>query len=406
MSAGRSRRFHVVLSILVVATALAVAGGVWFFGGLGARAGSQADPPASAQAGVSPAPRPAGETPQPSNGSETPGKEAKKTPIPVSVSAVGTGTVSSYITSTANLVPEKDVKVLAEAEGRLADLLVEEGDRITRGQVLASLVRDEAEIAAKKAELRAANARLNQERARKVAAENLMSREEFDRITLENDVAQQELAEAKWRLEKTTIRAPFTGRVTERMVKMGQHVRPGDILFGIADFDPLIAWIYLPERDVLGLQEGREVRITLKAGEDTRFQGRVRQISPVVDTATGTVKVTVEAIEPPNEVRPGAFVTIEIVRETRLEVVLVPREAVVRELQDAYVFVTNGEVAQKRSVSLGIEEGGRIETRAGLSVGEQVVVSGQGGLKDGSPVRIVVAEASTHVRVESRPTRS
>ena len=332
--------------------------------------------------------------------------DKEKTPVPVSVSPIALGAVSSYITTTANLVPENEVKVLAEAEGRVDQVLVEEGDRVGRGQILAQLVKDDADITFKKAHLRSESARLAHERAVKVVDENLMSREAFDKVTLENEVAQQELAEAQWRLDKTTIRAPFGGRVTERVVKPGQHVRPGDALFTVSDFDPLIARIYLPEKDVIGLQEGREVRITLKASDDTRFAGRIRQISPVVDPATGTVKVTVEAAARPAIVRPGAFVTIEIVREVHARAVLLPREAVIRELQDSYVFVVRGDVAERREVSLGLEEGGRIEALSGVTAGEQVIVAGQGGLKPGSPVKVIAApEASDLGLAQARPVR-
>jgi membrane fusion protein (multidrug efflux system) len=329
-----------------------------------------------------------------------------KTAVPVSVAAIAVGTVSSYITSTANLVPENEVKVLAEAEGRVAELLVEEGHRVAKGQLLAALVRDEEEIALKKAQLRSTNARLAHERGVKVVDQDLMSREAFDKVVMEKEIAEQELAEAQWRLEKTAIRAPFAGRITVRDIKLGQHIRPGDTLFTVSDFDPLIARIFLPEKDLFGLKEGREVRITLKANEETRFRGRIRQISPVVDTATGTVKVTVEAVAPPAEVRPGGFVTIDIVRETRPKAVLVPREAVIRELQDAYVFVANGEVAEKRPVALGLEEAGVVEAVSGVKAGEQVIVAGQGGLKNGSPIKIIPAREASDLGLQrERPLR-
>ena len=321
----------------------------------------------------------------------------KKAPVPVSVASLATGTVSSYITSTANLITENEVKVLAEAEGRLAELRVEEGMRVTRGQMLASLAREDAEIALNKAQVRATNAHLAHDRAVKALAEDLLSRESFDKVAMEKDIADQELAEARWRLEKTMIRAPFAGRITERAVKLGQHVRPGDPLFTVADFDPLIAKIYLPEKDIYGLSEGRAVHIMLKANEAVKFDGRIRQISPVVDTATGTVKVTVEAVAAPSDVRPGAFVTIDIVHEVHSRAVLVPREAIIREMQEAYVFIAKGEVAEKRPVSLGLEESGRIEALSGLKAGEQVVVAGQGGLKDGTPIRIIPPEATTQL---------
>jgi len=330
----------------------------------------------------------------------------EKAPVPVSVAAIATGPVSSYISATANLVAESEVKVLAEAEGRVAELHVEEGSRIGKGQVLAQLVREDAEIALKKTQVRLENARINFERAQQEVADHLISQEQFDKDHLDLQIAQQELAEAQWRLAKTTIRAPFGGRVTERFMKLGQHVRPGDQLFTVSDFDPLIAKIFLPEKDVYWLKEGREVRITLKANEQTRFSGRIRQISPVVDTATGTVKLTIEAKEPPAEVRPGAFVTIDIVRTTHPQAILLPREAVIRELQDAYVFVAAGGVAEKRTVALGLEEGGRFEALSGVKAGEQVIVAGQGGLRQGSPIKVIPSpEASDLGAAADHPAR-
>lgn len=396
---SQRKRFLIFSGILVVLVGALVATGLFF---KRSRAAQGADTQATADSGNA-----AGASAQGSGGvAHASTKTEEKAPIPVSVAPIATGAVSSYITSTANLVPENEVKVLAEADGRVAELLVEEGSRVARGQVLAQLVKDDAEIMLKKAQVRLENTRLNFERAKEEVASNLISREQYDKDYLDNQIAQQELAEAQWRLDKTTIRSPFGGRVTERYVKLGQHLHPGEQLFTVSDFDPLVARIFLPEKDVFGLKEGRDVRITLKANDTTRFHGRIRQISPVVDTGTGTVKLTIEASAPPPEVRPGAFVTIDIVRETRPQAILVPREAVVRELQDAYVFVANGGVAEKRTISLGLEEGGRIEALSGLKAGEQVIVAGQGGLKQGSPIKVIPApEASDLLIQDDRPVR-
>ncbi len=321
------------------------------------------------------------------------GKEEKngKAPVPVSVASIALAPISSYITATANLVAENEVKVLSEAEGRVASLLVEEGKFVRKGAPLVQLVRGDAEIAEAKARVRFSNARVAWERAKGMFDKGLMSQGDYDKVVMEKEVAQSELAEAQWRLSKTTVRAPFDGVIAVRTVSEGQHVRPGDSLFTITDFDPLVARIYLPERDVIGLEEGRQVRLTLRATDQVRFGGRIRQISPVVDTATGTVKVTVEAVRPPESVRPGAFVAVDIVRSTRPSATVLPREAVLRELQASHVFVAEKGLAKKRSVTLGIEEGDRVEVLSGVKAGEQVIVAGQGGLKDGSPIKILAA---------------
>lgn len=324
-------------------------------------------------------------------------EENAKDPIPVEVIAAKGGSISSFISATANLVPENEVQILAEWEGRVAVLKVEEGDAIQQGAVLAELARRDGEIALSKTKVKAENSRLAFERSQRLLQQELISQEEFDRTKLDRDLAQQELAEAEWRLEKTYIRSPFSGRITERMVQLGQHVRPGDHLFSVADFDPLIARIYLPEADVLDLEVGRAVEIGLRASSDVTFRGRIRQISPVVDTATGTVKLTIEARQVPKEVRPGAFVRVDIVRQTVDEAVLVPREAVVRELQRAFVFVAKDGVAEKRTVELGMEEKGWLQTVSGVDVGDKIIVAGQGGLKDGAPVKLLSSETSVEL---------
>jgi len=316
-------------------------------------------------------------------------EEDEEIPVPVEVAEITTGAIASYISATANLVAEDQVKVLAEAEGRVERLQVEEGDLVAKGQVLAVLVQDEARIAKSKVELKASNASAALERAKGTYDQGLISIEAYDKLNMEYEVARQEVAEAEWRLAKTVIRAPFSGRITERFITLGQHLRPGDELFTVADYDPLVARIYLPERDVIELEEGREVRITLAANAEFSFSGRIRQIAPVVDIATGTVKVTVEAVQPPAGVRPGAFVSIGIVREQHPAALLLPRESVIRELRAAHVFVTEDDSAVKKAVELGLEEGDLVEVLSGVAEGDKVVIAGQGGLDDGQRIKIL-----------------
>lgn len=320
-------------------------------------------------------------------------KDSKKAPVPVSVEQAAVAEISSYISATANLVAEQQVDLVAEAEGRVTTLVVEEGDFVRKGAVLATLNRDDAQISLNKARVRAANAKAAFDRAHDLHERGLLSRSDFDVRELEKRVADEELAEAEYRISKATVRAPFAGRVTSRDIVLGKHVRPGEKLFTIVDVDPLIARIYLPERDVVGLQEKQKVRLTLRAAESVAFEGRIRQISPVVDVATGTVKLTIEAEKAPEQVRPGAFVAVHVTREKRASAVVVPRDAVIRELSEAHVFVVDGEVAHRRKITLGLEEGGRVEAVSGLKAGDRVVTAGQGALRDGAAVKVMDAPA-------------
>ncbi len=398
------RRFLRIFLVLLAVVAVSAAGGSLYYMKAANGTGGSQDSSSGTENG-----QPAEENAAEGEGAENGEKKDEKDAIPVSVVAVSRGTVSSYVTATANLVAENEVRVLAEAEGRVDRLLVEEGDYVKKGQLLAALVQDDGRIAYQKALVKSANAKTAFERSTRMGEQRMISEEELEKVAMDHDIAEQELAEAKWSLDKTEIRAPFGGRVTGRMITVGQHVRPADELFAVTDFDPLVARIYLPEKDVIGLAEGREVRIALKADENVKFEGRIRQISPVVDVATGTVKLTIEAVNPPGDVRPGGFVNIDIVRETRPNVVVLPRGAVIRELQKAHVFVVDGDVAERRAVSLGLEEGDSMEIVSGVNAGEQVVIAGQGSLKNGSAIKIIPASTDATALSDSeqdeRPDR-
>lgn len=370
---GRQRRRWKWLSI--VGVALVIAGGavmVMNMGADGARGVDQQEASTSEE----------GENPE--------GEE--KAPVPVEVITLDRGEISSYITATANLIAEEDVTVVSETEGRVTSMVVEEGDSVAEGGVLAVLDSEDEQIAARKAEVLRDKARVSYERAADLLEQQLVSQQEHDQLQADLQVAEEELIDARLRLRRATFRAPFAGRVTSRQVQVGQHIRPGDELFRITRFDPLIARVHLPETDVLGLSEGREVRLALNADPTVRFTGRIRQISPVVDTATGTVKVTIEAQEPPPSVRPGSFVAVHIIRESRAGRVLLPKRAVIRELQESHVFVARDGVAKRRAVELGLEEEQWVEAMRGVKAGERVVVAGQGGLKDGAAIRVLEPE--------------
>ncbi len=315
----------------------------------------------------------------------------EKPPVPVEVATVTTGEVAAYITATTNLVAEGEVDVLSEVDGRVTRVGVDEGDWVRAGQVLASLDRRDAEIILEKTRVREENARSVHQRGLELAKDELISAEDLDKRRLDFELARQERTEAARSLAKTTVTAPISGRLSLRTAQPGQHVKPGDPMFRITDADPLVARIYLPEKDVLRLATGRSVDMSLDAAPEVSFTGRIRQISPVVDTATGTVKVTVEAEAPPAKVRPGSFVTVRVVRERRPDTVVLPREAVLRELKQAHVFVATGEGdrmrAERRAVTLGLEESDRVEALSGIEPGERVIVAGQGSLTDGAAIR-------------------
>lgn len=327
---------------------------------------------------------------------EQEGEQSKeKTPVPVEVMTAYVGPVSSWISATGNLVAENEVQVISETEGRVRAFRYEEGEPVSRGAVMVTLVSDEEEIALSRARARAENAQAAFDRAQGLWDQSLLSKGDYDKTAMEKRVADQDLAEAQWRLGRKVVNAPISGIVTLRKVQVGQQIRPGDQLYTITDFDPMIADLYLPEREAMALTEGRAVKLTPRSNPELSFTAEVRRVSTVVDRQTGTVKVTVEATGAPSGLRPGTFIQADIVRETHENAVIVDKEAVVRELGRSYVFVAKDGVATRRDVELGIEDEKTFEILSGVEAGERVIVEGQGGLKEGAAVKVIGEEAAS-----------
>jgi membrane fusion protein (multidrug efflux system) len=312
--------------------------------------------------------------------------------VSVELVPVQVGEVATYVTATANLVARTRIDVVAEAAGRITHVHVDQGDDVKAGAMLVALDAKASRLAVKTAKIKAESASTVHARGATLADKDLVAIEELQKLTTDRDVARQTLEEAEHALTRRRVRAPVQAEVTRRDVTVGQYVREGDTLFELTDFATLEARIYVPERDALQVTAGREVELVLQARDDVAFPGVVRHVSSKVDPESGTVEITIEVADPPAQVRSGSFVGVKMIRTRNATATWLPREAVIRGPRGAHVFVVDDGVAHRREVVLGAEENGRLEIADGLEAGEQVVLSGHGGLDDGAAVEKIASE--------------
>ncbi len=318
---------------------------------------------------------------------KTPAQEERK--LPVEVVGAERGIISSSIVTTASLEAHRQVTMMAEAQGIVEDLLVDEGTAVKEGQILAKLRNSDKQAALQKAEINVRNAKIEMDRKQRSYDESLITGADLDATKYQMDTAQAGLKEAQVEVDHCTIRAPFSGTITERFIEKGQNINPSQNLFTLVDRTPLRAKIYLPEKEVFELKIDQAVELSLNSQKDVVFQGAIQQINPAVDPKTGTVKVTVEIAQAPDQIRPGSFVDVKLVTKQHDNSLLVPKKAILEEAGEQYVFLINKGIAARKTVHVGFVDDQHAEVLSGVNTGDVVVIAGQGSLRDGSKTETV-----------------
>ena len=297
------------------------------------------------------------------------------------------GGITTFLETTTTLEARNSATLVAQRQGQVRALPAEEGHWVARGAVLALLDDTEAKLAVDRAEVAAQSAKREAERGRQLKGRGFLSDKDLDDLELKLRTANVGLDEARYALSQTRIVAPFAGRVTSRTVNLGETVTPGRECFRIEDFDPLLARLYFPERELNQVKVGQPALLTLDAFPGREFAARVSLVNPVVDRTNGTVKVTLEVRDPGRVLRPGNFARVRLRTASFQDVMVVPRRAMLEEDGEHYVFVAHGDTVAKAIIRLGAASGDTAQVLAGLAEGDSVITVGQGGLKQGARIK-------------------
>lgn len=302
-----------------------------------------------------------------------------------------------------DLRPIAQADVGAKTLGYLDAVLVDRGDRVRKGQLLA-LVRPSDlpdQAAAARSQLAQAQAQLslaqtNFERASKLAPSGIVSQQELQQATAARNAAEAAEAAAKAqlgvlavRLGETRLEAPLDGVVVQRRLDPGALVGPATPIpiLTVARTDVLRVFLAAGERDVAGITVGKDAHVELDALPGQSFAGRVARMAPGFDPTTRTLEVEVHLPNPTGELRPGMYGRGSVVVDTHPNAVVVPAAAVLVSGGRKFIFVVQGDRVKRKPVEIGVDGGDWLEIIQGLAVGEDIVTAGAEGLADGSQVR-------------------
>ena len=328
------------------------------------------------------------------DGADKKGEKARnEKAVLVELAEVKRGMIESILERSAPLEAEAQVEVAARTSNPAIELLVEEGDTVDKDQVLLRLESDKQKNDHDQAKSQLDKELVDFDRQESLYKDNLISEQEYRNAKF--SLTQRRLAfeEARRQFEYTEVRAPIKGTITLRDVKVGDQVGSGRKIFEIIDFDSTVAIIHVPEQYLPKLRPGMEARLISNTLGDAVFGGYVKRISPIVEARAGTIKVTV-GLKELGALRPGMWVDVELVLETKQDALLIPKKSIVYDNDQTFAFKlhtdTNGVKRVKRQLVLPENaDKVHIEPTDGFAVGEKVVVAGQSGLKENSRIREV-----------------
>lgn len=377
---------------------------------------------------------------QPKTGARAPGGGAAEAPRPVRVVVAAEGRLPRTVVVTGTLAADEEFAVGFKIAGRVAEIAMDLGSRVRRGQVLARLDPtdfrhrvEQTEAAVRQARARLGlgpagaddrvdpeqtavvrearavldEARLTRDRMTKLWEQELVARAQVDAAVAALLVAEgryqaaveevrnrqallaerrSELALARQQLADTVLHAPIDGAVRERRASVGEFLAAGGPVATLVRVHPLRLRVAVPEREAPGIRVGQPVRVRVE-GEPTEHAGRVVRTSPVIQEQSRTLMVEAEVANAEARLRPGTFARAEIVVEAAQSAVLVPASAVVTFAGIEKVIGVDGERAVEKRVRTGRRVGDRVEIVEGLAAGELVVVE-PGNLTGGQPVTV------------------
>jgi len=299
--------------------------------------------------------------------------------------------VSDLAVFSADLLPLRRATLAAEVAGNVDSLSVELGQRVHKGQVLARI-----DTRALRQELAEAEALFNQaldrfERAEKLFAKRSITKEQHIDAVAGRDVAQARLASARLRLEKSEVKAPWTGHVAIKRLEVGDYAGPGQPLLDLVAMDRLKVKAPASAADVPYLKVGVPVVVRVDVFPGETFAGEVVRMGAELDPSTRTLEVVAEIENQDLRLRPGLFGRMELERRILSNALMVPLTSIVDFESRKIVYVVHDGIAELREVTLGAVLNQRVLVTEGLVAGDRYIVAGQQNVADGQ--RVVESEA-------------
>lgn len=306
--------------------------------------------------------------------------------VPVSVVVVNPVLLKDVIFLPGETEAWQDVKVAANAAGRVEWLGPREGQKAKKGQLLAKI-----EVSALKAALDHAEAAYQlaedlYERRQRLFDRKIIAKEELDQSETQRKLALTDLEQIKVKYNHGFPKSPITGIINHLYVDVGEYADVGKPLADIVNIDKIKINVQVPELDVRYIKKGQKTPAKIDAFPDREFVGIVDFVAFKADSATKTFLVRAIIDNPAHDIRPGMIGRVAFVRRVIADAIVAPLFSLVDKGGERMVYIEKDGVVQSRTISIGVIEGDRVQITSGLNAGDHLIVRGHTEVEDGMKV--------------------
>jgi membrane fusion protein (multidrug efflux system) len=301
--------------------------------------------------------------------------QASQAPLQVDVYIVSPDVVENKIFTTGTLTSNEEVELASETSGLIERIALKEGQDVQKGELLVKINDSELKAQLKRADFRLNLAEDREKRQKQLLEKGGISQEEYDATLNEVNVLRAEVSLIEAQIDKTEIKAPFTGKLGLKYVSDGSYINPSSRIATLQDIDPIKIDFSIPERYASQIEVGNKVLFTVQGIEET-LQAEVYAKEPRIDSDTRTLQVRARSSNSDGKLLPGAFADLELTLQTIEDAIMVPTISLVPELQGQKVFLLKNGVVEPRSVETGLRNEAKVQITDGVEVGDTVLTTG------------------------------
>lgn len=309
--------------------------------------------------------------------------------VPVFTVKVSNQNINGQFTLPAKVEPVNEADITINSSGKLKHLNIDLGSVVKKGQVLGSIDNSLKQLNLQSTQLLVDKYERDYNNYKELYKGKAASENEYTNAKYNYENAKTQAAQIKQQIEDGNLVAPVSGVIVKKNVEEGEFVNVGSVVGTVVDISKLKANVMVSEKDIYRLSAGMPVTILCDIYPGKSFKGSIRYISPRGDESHNyQVEVTVEN-NAGAQLKGGTFVRVKFDTKNTSKGLFIPKKALVEGLKNPYVYVTNANKAETRKLVLGRESGEDVEVVSGLKEGEEVIVSGQINLAEGSVVAVV-----------------